>query len=216
MKNRMKNRKAMIVRVLEIIVAAMIIFSFAQGLITIAYANTRMYKPDVSVTILKNGQTTCSGDLFGKELWYPGKKVNGVLRIYNNFRTVALKDLNLKVTLNRVNEGVDRDTAYQSFLRNMKFTVKKEKLILFNETLFENRSLRQMAGAGAGNKKKESRNEPGMGYLRNNDFIDLSYSMYMDEKAGDELENLTATVEVLLDMEEGFLPEKISSKHIDN
>lgn len=186
-----------------ILLLIVILFCFCFGIITLTYANTSLSSPDITITIDGNGQTTYTGNLFGNELWYPDMEVNGIIRIYNNYRTVTLKDLGVNVALKGYQSGFDPDSVYRSFLNNMKLTVSKGRFLVFDQPLFTERCFSQMpsySGLPAGSPSGEEMNYnipiPGR------DTIDLKYTLHMDEQSGDELENLSATVNLELKLAE--------------
>jgi hypothetical protein len=194
-----KSGKDTVKKVLNIILIVIVAICLFQGVLSITYANADLNKPDVTVTVDEQGRTVCEGDLLGNELWYPGKEYNGVIRVYNNYKSLILKDLNVNVTLKNSEYGMGYDLVYDSFLENMKLTIKKGKLLIFNETLFKDRSFLQLMKANNGNTD-ENYSTMRSFRLTNGDFIDLNYILHMDEKSGDELENLTASVEVQLNL----------------
>jgi hypothetical protein len=194
-----QNKKLTVSKILNVILILMAVFCLCYGLINIAYANTQMNKPDVNIYITDDGRTVCEGSLFGNDLWYPGKTIDGVIRVNNNYGPVELKGMKVDVLLNKVDSGRDRDSVYASFMNNMIMTVKKGKLLVFSDILFENRSLSQLAvnqiDPGA------SGEESGFD-IQKDDFIDLNYTLHMNEESGEELENMSADIDISLDFTE--------------
>ncbi len=185
------------------VILSLIAILFCFGFITLTYANTSLSSPDVTITIDGNGQTTYTGNLFGNELWYPDMEVDGIIRIYNNYRTVTLKDLGVNVMLTGYQSGFNPDSVYQSFLDNMKLTVSKGRFLVFDQPLFTERSFSQMPSYGGLPVGDPSGEE--MNYnirIPGKDTIDLKYTLHMDEQSGDELENLTAAVNLELKLAE--------------
>ncbi len=201
-----KSRKVPTKKILNIVLIVVISFCIFQGVQNITYANANLNKPDVTVTVDKYGQTVSEGDLLGKDLWYPGRKVSGVIRVYNNYKPFVLKDLNVNVTMESPGSGIDRASVYRSFLENMKLTIKKGKFLVFNETLFEDRSFLQLMNVDKDPTGADQSVKRGF-RLAGGDFIDLNYCLKMDEKSGDELENLTASVEVQLSLGDDIVAE---------
>ena len=208
-----KNNRSMVRKLMNIVLIGMIIFCFYQGLVQITYANANMNKPDVVITIHSDGRMSCEGNLLGSELWYPGKEASGVIRIYNNFRATVLKDFGLSVTLNKSELGIDRDYVNTSFLNNMKLTLMRGKLLIFNETVYEDRSFMQLVNntdgsEAAGYPQTMNCKIPG------NDSIDFNYILRMDEESGDELENLSASVELRLNLQEDVVQEDVVTEEV--
>ena len=177
----------------------MIVFSLYHGIINITYASSNTGNPNVTVTINPNGQVGSEGNLFGEGFWYPGKSETGVIRIYNNFGPINVNDLRLKVTLDKIKEGESWDRVYNSFVRNMKLTLQKGKLFVFNETLLEDASLESMLQSN-GNQGEGSLANFKIFSLIKGDTFDVNYTLHMDEAAENELESLSATISVLLDV----------------
>lgn len=191
---------------MNIVLIGMIVFCFYQGLVQITYANANMNKPDVVITINSDGRMSCEGNLLGSELWYPGKEASGVIRICNNFRATVLKDFGLSVTLNSSKPGIDRDYVNTSFLNNMKLTLMRGKLLIFNETVYEDRSFMQLVNNTNGGEA-DGYSEALNCKIPRNDSIDFNYILRMDGESGDELENLSASVEVRLNLQEDVAQE---------
>ena len=194
-----QNKKLTVSKILNIILILMASFCLCYGLINIAYANTQVNLPDVNIYITDDGRTVCEGNLFGNDLWYPGMTIDGVIRITNNFRPVQLKGMKMNVYLNNVDSGADRDVVYNSFMNNMIMSVKKGKFLILRDVLFENRNLAQLAFDGMGSESVGSGNSF---VIPKNDFIDLNYTLHMNEESGEELENMSADVKIGLDLTE--------------
>ena len=92
-----KGKGSLTRKLLNIILIGMVAFSFYYGLANITYANINSNEPNVIITIAKDGRMACNGSFLGRELWYPGKKESGVIRIINNYRNVVLKNIELTV-----------------------------------------------------------------------------------------------------------------------
>lgn len=199
------TRMVWVRKLLNFILIAVIIFYSINRMMNITYANTVTSTPDVTVTIDESGKTSFNGNLFGEDLWYPGKTKSGVIRIYNNFKELQVNDLDLRVILGKVKEGTDREFAYNSFLENMKFTLNQKRLFFFNNTLVKDTSLTQMQYIDEENGQNDLNAETIEGFkITKNDYEDLNYNLHMDEKSGDELESLTATIEIALNIGESI------------
>lgn len=191
-----QNNKLTVAKVLNVILILMAVFCLCYGLVNIAYANTQMNKPDVNIYITDNRQIVCEGSLFGNDLWYPGKTMDGVIRVNNSYGPIEIKGMKVDVLLNNVDIGYDKDLVHTSFMNNMVMTVKKGKLLVFSDILFENRSLSQLAE----NQIGPGTSGAGNGFdIQKDDFIDLNYSLHMNEASGEELQNMSADVDISLD-----------------
>lgn len=145
--------------------------------------------PDATVVINKNGQVTCQGNLFGSDLWYPGRQKSGMIRVDNYYKNLNVTGLGLNVHLEKVKEGTNRNIVYHSFLDNMKFTLTKGTF--FTYVIFEKISLKELSYKhnNAGFKLSEGSIE-----VDKNDSVDLVYILNMGDQSGNELEGLVASV----------------------
>lgn len=173
-------------------------FSYALDNITYALGHN---KPDVIITVNPKGKVIYSGDLFGKELWYPGKSKTGVIRIVNNYRDIRVTQLAFKAKLLTSQPEFDRELVYGSFLKNMKLTITQGKLLIFNFIIVDNMSLAELRASsdnGACGLLLNQTNQLNIGYK---DSLDLRYDLGMDEKAGEELESIKALVSFVINFE---------------
>lgn len=155
--------------------------------------------PDATVVINKNGHVTCQGNLFGSDLWYPGRQKSGLIRVINYYRNIKVTGLGLKVYLEKVKEGTDSNIAYHSFMDNMKLTLTKG--YFFTNVIFENISLKELSYKNniAGFKLAEDSIE-----VNKNDSVDLVYTLNMDDQSGNELEGLVASVGLDINLTEKY------------
>jgi hypothetical protein len=184
-----------------IIIIAVLILS---SIVNIAYASPWQKEVDVTIVIDKDGMHTTKGNLFAEDLWYPGKTDVGVIRVVNNSnRKIQIHDVGLIVELKKTAEEYSKDTVYNSFIDNMKLTIKKGNLLVFKETILDNLAIsnilyKQNDRANAGFKLKESDKFN----LMKDGTIDLEYTLAMDDKSGEELENLVADLIFIINVDE--------------
>ena len=171
----------------------------------ITYAFMENSAADVQVVIDKDGNITYYGNLFGNDLWYPGREESGTIRITNQFKEVDINSFGLNVDINGLKEGYDKNTVYNSFLKHMKLTIKKGKLLVFNDTLVDNQCISELLWEeGDEDNNGFILNELDRLILTKNNSVDLKYSLYMDERAGEELESMTAAVAFLINVRDSI------------
>ena len=199
-----KGKGSLTRKLLNIILIGMVAFSFYYGLANITYANINSNEPNVIITIAKDGRMACNGSFLGRELWYPGKKESGVIRIINNYRNVVLKNIELTVILNSSKPGVDRDIVFASFLNNMNLTLKRGRPLVFNETLYYERAFMYLAN-GLNDADQNGQMDSLNIRIPSGGFTDFKYIVSMNKEAGDELEELNASVDISLDLQEDVI-----------
>ncbi len=179
-------------RILLVFATVMVLGYLFYSLANITYASISHDKVTVNINIDGSGHVSQQGSLLGKELWYPGKKVSGIVRI-NSLKGIKISSLGLNVDLISCKPGYSKTMVKNSFLRNMRLKVEKGKLLSFSNTIINNRSLYELV-SGNGRLLK------GFGQLTINrqNFIDLRYTLAMDEQAGNELESVKASVDFVI------------------
>ncbi len=193
-------------KILNILFVVFIIACFVYGIGSITYANTNEGSINVVEIIINNEGNTIEGNIFGNEYWYPGKEVNGVIRITNNYKKADISNLDLNVTINDFKKGLSQDIVWESFIDNMVLTVRKGVLPVFNHTIVENKTLNELLEEGIQLSKIDT--------LGVGNSLDLEYTLKMDENAGDELENVTANIDFLIDADE-VISKKKKKKNFD-
>lgn len=189
----MKYKNKLLKTILEFFVFTLIMGFIVSELMGTTYASMSSGNPDVVVSIDKDGHITQEGNLFGNELWYPGEKGrDGVIRIYNNYRSTKLTNLGVSVKINSYRDGYAEAEVYQSFIDHMRLTIKKGRWLEFGETsIIEDKTLADFLNGIAlekGDQLSITASNP----------IDLKYTMRMDEDAGNNLQSLEADVSFII------------------
>lgn len=189
---------------LQFFIIVLIVGFFANDIIEATYATMTESKPNVEITIDQNGQILpLKGDLFGDSLWYPGKVDSGVIRIYNNFKRMKISNVGLGVKMITTRDGYDPDMVYNSFIDHMQLTVKKGKLAIFDKDIIDRKTFRDLLYT-AGNSQQTGLNlaDSDQFYINKNDFVDLKYTLLMDEESGNELQRLSSKVSFMINVNE--------------
>jgi hypothetical protein len=198
------KRHVLLKNFFEILVLVIIGFYLSNYVIDVTYAYEKSLNPDVIITIDGDGHITQDGDLFGDDLWYPGKVEEGIIEIINNnkIQSIKITNLGLDVKLNTISDGYDRDEVYNSFLNNMKLTIQK-RMSVFNN-IVDNKSFLQLLN------KEDNDTYNGL-KLENIDQISintgkpvyLKYTLYMDKDSGNELQNLNGVMYFFINVTTG-------------
>ena len=185
----MKNKRKLFKTIFEFFVFTIIMGFIVAELMGSTFALESQGNPDVVVTIDENGQIYQEGNLFGDYLWYPDEKGrDGVIRIYNNYRSTKLTSLGVSVNLISYNPSYLETEVYQSFLTHMRLTIKKGRWFDFSEiSIINDKSLADFL-----NGITLAQNEQ-LSITATNP-IDLKYTLRMDEEAGNNLQSLIANV----------------------
>ncbi|WP_161802932.1 S-layer homology domain-containing protein [Caloranaerobacter sp. TR13] len=167
--------------------------------------------PDVILYI--HGEKSIGGPIFHQKgnlvdgYLAPGATVSGTLRIYNNYsERINVENLALTIKLEKSYGDnyyqIEDENLYEVFAKNMKLTIKRGRMLIFTKIIY-NKSFYEMM------YKKD--NEDYNGYdlpildrfnINKNDYIDLKYIVHMDERAGNELQGIKATVNFLINVNE--------------
>lgn len=164
--------------------------------IGISYASEKLEAPTYTIHVGKDGNITCSGNLFGDDLWYPGKEESGIIRIYAA-DGIKIKRLGVDIHIDDCLPAYSRNDVYDSFLNNMKLSVKRGRLLIFKSTLFENHSFSNLVANKGFTLDNSDQFSIGVDHS-----MDLLYTLFMDETAGEELQSVTASVSFKIDVEQ--------------
>lgn len=168
-------------------------------------------EPDLELYIMNDtengGPIFHSDGQFGNGLWAPGKKVSGTIRIHNDYsEDMTISNLGIIMQLekghNEQYEKVQDTGLYETFAKNMNLTVKKGFMLVFSNTLFDSNFYEMLHDDGsldgyANRSRTYNGFDLGIGdkvLIPKEDFVDLEYTVEMDEEAGNELQGLRATV----------------------
>lgn len=201
----MRNRP--LFQVIGKIILPILLLSWVLGnFLGMTYAKNTGQEPDVVITVDKDGNTLQEGNLFGDALWIPGSEQSGIIRIHNEFKRFEITNLGAAVELLQFKEGYGRDIVYDSFLRNMRLSIEKGKLLdpWSPQKIVDNKSLAELFYE-AGNKERQGYflKESERFSIGKNDFVDLKYTLSMDyENSGNELQGIKANLSLLINANE--------------
>lgn len=203
--------KIQILKITSLLLLIVITFtSFFYTNNQIAYANNKI-QPDLTLYI--HGEKSNGGPIFhtkgniGNGLWAPGITRSGTIRIYNNYSDrIKVTNLGLKIKLEKLQgeeyTPVEDEKLYELYAKSMKLTIKKGTMLIFTNTIYD-KSFFEMLYI------KDNKNYQGYDLplknkfnIRKNKYIDLEYTVHMDENAGNELQGLKATVAFIINSHE--------------
>lgn len=177
------------------VVLIIILFFVALAATNVTYAILNSNDINCEITIQSDGQIIYSGNLLGDDLWYPGKKEQGVIRINNHYKAFEISSFNIKADLEEVQVGLPTEFVYQSLLDNLELSIMKGSIPIFETKLMEYTKLSDLVS----NNQKVMRNAL---VIDRNGTLDLNYSLKMSDSAGDELEEVWASVQFAFEMNE--------------
>lgn len=167
---------------------------------------------NVDVTLYVHGNAT-GGPILNSQgniadgQWAPGVTKSGTIRIINNYSSrIKVSNLGLNVKLFKgtpeaLEEIQDRNLT-ETFAKNMKLNIKKGRLLIFNQTIYDKSFYEMLYEKGS--QVYTGFNIPPIDSfnLGKSDHVDLLYSVSMDTAAGNELQGVTAKVSFLINTEE--------------
>ena len=192
----------------SIVVAFAIILAIAFNYATvISFGNNNPNYIEVESV----GAGSVGDPMFNQGLWGPGSQQFGILRLKNNYdHRVKVTNLSLTMKLEQYKDGeyvpVDNPELFVEYAKNMKLTITKGYLMVFNEELYSE-SFYEMLYA-RGNVLYEGYQLPTNKQFNvsRNDSVDLKYTVTMREEAGNELQGLKATVDFIVNLQENPIP----------
>jgi hypothetical protein len=108
--------------------------------------------------------------------------------------------LGLTVDLVKYKPTYKKDDVYRAFLESMKLTVKQGSLLKFDNIICEGESFSQLVHyPGSEGLTGLQFGDSGLD-LGPGESIDFKYTLLMDEASGNETENLTASVDFVIDV----------------
>lgn len=186
----------------KFLILVLVVGFFAGDIMELTYSAMTESEPDVIVTINNDGTISQQGNLFGEELWYPGKDKEGIIRIHNQYKSIKGSNLGVGVELIEAREDYDRDMVYNSFLQHMRLTITKGKLSIFDKVMIKDKSLGQLLPVSNNENQNDTTNEFS---ISKNNFIDLKYKLLMDKEASNELQKLSAKISLAINLKENVI-----------
>lgn len=181
-------------------------FLFLFTLNSFAYADTT---PNVILYVHGEGSNGGpifhqTGNMSGNGLWAPGKSQPGTIRIHNNYsERIRVSSLGLAIDLyNRNGEAVEDDKLYQLFAQKMNLTVKRGNIPIFNNTIFDQSFFEMLHKSNSNEYTGYALSWLDRFNIGEGSYVDLEYTVHMDESAGNELQGLRAVVDFLINVEE--------------
>lgn len=169
----------------------------------LTYASYQVHSPNMVIKIDKEGHISYEGNMFDNSLWYPGKKADGTIRIYNEFKRIKVTDLAVQLQLLKWKDEYNRDFVEDSFLRHMKFSIIKDNLLFPNRYLIKDQNLyRTLFREGDKSYQGYHLNNKEEFIIDKGDFLDLQYILEMDWESGNELQDISSNMDISITVAE--------------
>ncbi|MFA7533614.1 MAG: S-layer homology domain-containing protein [Tissierellaceae bacterium] len=205
----MKNK---VLRVLlQILILAALGGILTSLLIQYTFATNIDKEANVIITINSDGSITQEGSLFRGQL-YPATVedaekgiggIHGIIRVNNQFKSMSIENIAIGLKDFIIRNGYPEQNVYNSFIRNVNLKVEKGFLLVFNKTIIDYTRLEDIL--------YEKDNEEHRGYvlkdklsLARGDRVDLKYTLHMAAETGDELEAITVSMPIYLNLAENI------------
>lgn len=202
--NKLKNSRKLFKIVLQLLVLVLIGGYITTSVVQSTFASNRDGKPNVIITINKDGSFTQEGNLFGDELLYPASvedaekgigSISGVIRINNQYGRIEVTNFGVGVDKDKFVVGNEYpiDLVYSSFLNDVELKIEKGTLFAFDKTLVDYASLRDLLDGYTLDERDRFT-------INKGSIVDLKYTLHMAERAGNELQNVTADIEFYINV----------------
>lgn len=209
--NRVGIKKKLFKILLQILILVLVGY-FATGIVQSTFATNLDKSPDVIIRINEDGSISQGGSLFGDNLLYPSTEedaqegigsISGVIRISNQYKKIEVSNLGLGIKGElEIRNGYERDLVYNSFLDDVKIKIEKGRLFLFDKSLVNYTSLRNVLYESSNSELRGFILEPGDRFsIGKGETIDLKYTLIMDENVGNELQSITASMPIYINLQ---------------
>lgn len=184
---------------------------FATGIVQSTFATPLDKSPNVIITINGDGSIFQDGSLFRDKLLYPSTipdgengigGISGVIRISNQYKKIEVNNLGLGIKGElEIGNSYDKNIVYNSFLDKVKIKIEKGTMFLFDKTLVNYESLRNVLYESSDSELRGFILKPIDRFnIGKGEMIDLKYTLIMDEDAGNELQSITASMPIYINL----------------
>ena len=210
----MKIRNKFFKFILQILILILIGGYFTSSLIQSTFATNIDRSPNVIITIDSNGRISQKGNLFDGQL-YPSTteqaekgigSINGVIRINNQYKKIDVENIAVGLKNLVIRNNYPEQEVYTSFLDNVRLKVEKGKFLSFNKTIIDFTRLKNILyDSGSKEYKGYVLNSSDKFSIAKGDTIDLKYTLQMVLDAGNELEAVTASMPIYINLMENAI-----------
>lgn len=202
MQNSFKIRRTAIVIILAVILSLMILWDT-----DLTFAGN---EPDVILYVTgddaRAGPVFTDSGLTGGIQWAPGMEKSGTIRIYNNYSgRVRIDSLGLVMTVESESQPLT-EGIYSQFARNMKLTIEKGRMLVFDDTVFNGSFYDMLYESGSDVYRGYDLPVTDRFNIDRNGHVDLKYTVKMDENAGNDMQGLIGKADFLINMSENIPP----------
>ena len=191
-------------KTMSVLIAFIIIITiFLSYDLTLSYANDNTNIIEIDIY----GDRSSDAPMFSEGLWAPGIEQSGVMRLNNDYsHRVKIHNLGLTMVLEDADgtiiEPGDSEGLYQKYAESMKLVIKRGKLLVFKDTIYNGNFYDMIYEDSHDNFNGYSIPSSDQFNIDKNESIDLEYIVKMDESAGNELQGLKATVTFMVNVTE--------------
>ncbi|MFA9423680.1 MAG: S-layer homology domain-containing protein [Sedimentibacter sp.] len=210
----MKLIKKLYKKILKIGMIVLVLGIVTSNLMGLSFSATTSNTPNVLITLNKDGSASQVGNLFDGQL-YPSTVsdaekgmggISGVIRIQNQFKKLDVNNLAIGIINMEIGNDYPKDIVFNSFLENVRLKIEKGNLFSFNKTLVAYTNLENILNEADNNEYKGyTLNESDKFSLNYGDTVDLKYSLHMVLEAGNELQSITATMPIYINLKESHI-----------
>lgn len=207
------------INIIKFAILLVLVAYFSFNIVQSTFAINHNRSPDVIVRINGDGSISQEGSLFGNGMLYPATvedaekgigSISGIIRVENNYKNKIEVD-NLAIGIDEaeliINNSYPRNEVFNSFIKNIRIKIEKGSLLVFEKTLVDYTSLKDVIYNPSNREydgftlRPEDRFSIGKGSS-----IDLRYILHMVPEAGNELEAVTAYMPIYINVHEFKIP----------
>lgn len=202
-------------RIIRMFGIVLIVGVISSSFLDYTFSASTNINPNLIITINSDGKSSVNGNLFNGTL-YPSSEedsengigsIKGVIRISNNFRKIDVSNLAIGINdLKKSNGTSINNDVYNSFINNVSLKLEKGLLLDFNKTLLDYTKLKDVLYVKDNAQYQGYILSPNDRFsISKGDSIDLRYTLQMSPEAGNELQSLTASIPIIINLNESFI-----------
>ncbi|MFA5575706.1 MAG: S-layer homology domain-containing protein [Tissierellaceae bacterium] len=182
-----------------------------------SFASSTDRVPNVIITINKDGGISQEGDLFQGQL-YPATVedaergiggIHGTIRVSNQYKSIAVENIAIGLRDLLVGNDYSEKEVYDSFIDNVSLKLERGFLLIFNKTIIDYKRLGDILYERDSQEHRGYLLEEGDRFtIPRGETVDFKYSLHMAAQGGDELESITVSMPIYLNLAEDIIDHK--------
>lgn len=146
------------------------------------------------------------GEIAGDILWAPGVTKRGVIRIHNNYsEKVRISNLSLTMKLEKLQGdnyvSIKDKGLYELYAENMNLNIKIGTMLVFKNSIYNKNFYEMLYDPDDENYEGYDLSLLDEFDIPQNEYVDLEYTVHMNEQAGNELQGFKANVDFLINFQ---------------